>query len=59
MTTRRTFLHVLTGALAATTAGLLAMSPLAFAGSHGKSGDQKIKQSTRSTTRRTAARAAD
>jgi len=33
--------------VAATTAGLLAMSPLAFAGSHGKSGDQKIKQSNK------------
>lgn len=33
--------------VAVTTAGLLAMSPLAFAGGHGKSGDQKIKQTNK------------
>jgi len=33
--------------VAATTAGMLALSPLAFAGDHGKQGDQKIKQSNK------------
>ncbi|MGE0298727.1 MAG: hypothetical protein AB7R99_18800 [Pseudonocardia sp.] len=33
--------------VAVTTAGLLAVSPLAFAGGHGKTGDQKIKQSNK------------